>query len=91
MERNTMGLRRSDSIIIRLERAGGSLTEASSLLAQAGADAIPLNNALRNVNIMVGDLRRAVVRTQNGDDLTDITNDLEAAWTKLWPLGGRHS
>lgn len=85
-----MGLRRSDSVIIRLERAGGALTEASSLLAQAGAEAIPLNNALRNVNIMVGDLRRAVVRTQNGDDLEDITNDLEAAWTKLWPLGGRH-
>lgn len=83
-----MGLRRSDSILIRLERAGGALTEASTLLAQAGAEAIPLNNALRNVNIMVGDLRRAVVRTQNGDDLADITRDLEDAWTKLWPLEG---
>lgn len=84
---NPLG-RKADRIIIRLERAGGELSEAAQLLAGTGphADLIKLGKSIRNVNIMVADLRAAIVRLQNGDDFADIMRDLESKWADLWPV-----
>lgn len=68
-----MSIRRSDSVIIRLERAGGNLSEASRLVSQAGDGAAELDKAIRAVNILVGDLRRVVVKVQQGEQINIAT------------------
>lgn len=79
-------MNRSERVIVRLERAGGSLSEASQLVAEAGSDTIPLGEAIRNVNIMVSDLRRSLIKIQMGGDIADVTREMEEDWSKLWPI-----
>lgn len=84
-------LKRSDRIIIRLERAGGSLTEASELLRETDKVAAPLANAVANANIMIGDIRAAVIAIQRGDSMESVGQYLEDSWRNLWPISAEIS
>lgn len=70
--------RQVESIIIRLERAGGALSEADKLAYQSGGIPGPLADRIAKVNIAVSDLRRAIVRYEHGEAIGPILNRLDA-------------
>lgn len=70
----------SDRIIRHLEVAGGALSEANALTAKSGSDSIPLGEAVRLINRMTADLRRAIVKIQQGALIEEATREATASW-----------
>jgi hypothetical protein len=66
-----MQARAIDSTIIRLERAGGNMSEAIERVPTS-----IIRNQMTTVNILIGDLRRAMVRLSNGEAVDQIEKDL---------------
>lgn len=64
-----------DRIISKLEHAGGNLSEAAQLVNEL---TIPhVANLIASVNVSTGDLRRAMVRINNGEDIETVRRELE--------------
>jgi hypothetical protein len=73
-----------NSLLTRLERAGGDLSEAVGYANRAPEINPVLANLLVNVNIAIGDIRRAVVRVEHGDDQGETIAELRERQRELF-------
>jgi hypothetical protein len=71
--------RQSEAVITRLERAGGDLSEAIERSPTG-----PMRNSITTVNIMIGDLRRAAVRIENGESAEEVCRELDHMWQETF-------
>lgn len=72
-------MKNSERILSRLEKAGGAVSEAIQMVKDPS-----LANMMTSVNIALSDLRRAVVRLQNGEDAADVRRDLREQLTETF-------
>jgi hypothetical protein len=67
-------MKNGERVLTRLERAGGALSEAVQLIESQDP---ALANLIVSVNVSLGDLRRALVRLEGGQDPDDVHRDLQ--------------
>lgn len=75
-------MRNAERIVVRCERAGGELSEAAMFADRGGAGMVPVRAAIGYVNLMTADLRRAVVRIEQGEPVADVMRQTVARWRK---------
>lgn len=73
-----------NSLFVRIERAGGAMSEGVKFAENAPELPPPLVNALVDVNIAIGDARRAAVRIEQGEDADVVTRELREQQRELF-------
>jgi len=71
-----------DGILIRLDRAGGEISEVIERTATS-----PLRDQMTSINLLIGDTRLAVRRIQNGEDPEVVYKDLAEKKIRVRRLG----
>jgi hypothetical protein len=75
-------IKHSERLITRLEHAGSLLSAATEPLQGTGGEFIPLGDAIRRVNIMTADIRRAVVRIEHGEQCAVVLAEYHDKWAE---------
>lgn len=78
-----------DRVILRIERAGGDISEAVGLAERQPGISPDLIDRMVKVNVALGDLRSAAVKLSNGEDLESVMARFDAQFADLASKRGR--